>query len=121
MAITGGRTGVRGFVNAVQFGDSAQVLRTEVESLAWSGNWNGAVLQPYAFYDVGQKSGGNDMQSLTLASAGFGLRLAPVKVEGFSADVFAARKTQGSELDLTPASRSVVNENTLWATVTYRF
>lgn len=121
--IAGDRLGVRGFMNAALLGDSTKVLRTELEPLMLRSDWDGYVAQPYVFYDVGHKRGGNDERELTASSRGLGLRLHPgqVNANGFSADVFGARKTHGADLDLIPGSTNTVSKTTFWATGTYRF
>ena len=121
IAVAGDRAGVRGFINSVLMGDSAAVLRLELEPLALAQAWSGYVSQPYAFYDAGYKCGGNDERELTVSSAGLGWRLVPQGGTGLSLDVFAARKGQGAALDLVPGTTSQVDRTTYWAVGSYRF
>lgn len=121
MAVAGDRAGVRGFINSVLMGDSAAVLRWELEPLALAQAWSGYASQPYAFYDAGYKRGGNDERNLTVSSAGLGWRLMPQDGTGLSLDVFAARKGQGAALDLVPGTTRQVDRTTFWAVGAYRF
>ena len=121
MPIAGDRMGVRGFINSVLLGDAAQVLRNEIEPLVMRSKWDAYVTQPYVFYDVGHKRGGNDERALLVSSRGLGLRLNHVQATGFSMDVFGARKIHGASFDLVPSSTNEVSKTTYWATGTYRF
>jgi len=121
MTIAGDRMGVRGFINSVLLGDAAQVLRSEIEPLVMRSKWDAYVTQPYVFYDVGHKRGGNDERALLVSSRGVGMRLTPVQTKGFSLDVFGARKIHGATLDLMSGSTNEVSKTTYWATGTYRF
>jgi hemolysin activation/secretion protein len=121
MAVAGDRAGVRGFINSVLMGDSATVLRWELEPLVLNQGWQGYTSQPYVFYDVGSKRGGNDERKLSVSSSGVGWRLTPQSMTGLSLDVFAARKGQGAKLDLVPGTTREVDKTTYWATGTYRF
>jgi len=121
MAIAGDRMGVRGFMNSVLLGDAAQVLRNEIEPLVMRSKWDAYVTQPYVFYDVGHKRGGNDERALLVSSRGLGIRLNHVQATGFSMDVFGARKIHGASFDLMPGSTSEVSKTTYWVTGTYRF
>lgn len=121
MSISGDRNGVRGFVNAALLGDKASVLRLTADPLGLRGVWMDYSIQPYAFYDVGRKSGGNDGRTLTVSSTGLGMRVIPVASSGLSLDAFAAKKLVGSTLDLVPGSTRAVDTTTYWLAGTYRF
>ena len=121
MSIAGDRNGVRGFVNAALLGDTAAVLRLSADPLSLQTTWMNYSIQPYAFYDVGQKRGGNDERTLTVSSAGLGMRVSPLELSGLSLDAFAAQKLRGSDLDLLPGSSLTVDPVTYWVAGTYRF
>lgn len=121
MSIAGGRSGVRGFVNAVATGDTAVVMRLDVEPLALNYTDRGYALQPYGFYDAGHKRGGNDERVLTLSSVGLGWRLAPLQSKGWFLDAYAAKKLKGASQDLLPGFAGVVDETTYWLSANYRF
>jgi hemolysin activation/secretion protein len=121
MAIVGDRNGVRGFVNAALLGDSASVLRLELEPNTLRSTMADFTSQPYGFYDVGRKRGGSDERTLSVSSTGLGWRLVPLHVSGLTMDVFAARKINGASLDLKPGALGEVGKTTYWLTSTYRF
>jgi len=121
MAIAGDRMAVRGFINSVLMGDSAVVLRLELEPLAMSQGWENTTVQPYVFYDSGYKRGGNDERTLSVSSSGLGWRLSPKDMAGFTLDAFVAHKLHGAALDLVPGTTQQVDKTTFWSTGTYRF
>jgi hypothetical protein len=123
MAIAGDRISVRGFMDSVLMGDSAAVLRLEIEPLALNQAWDLTTSQPYAFYDVGYKRGGNDLRTLSVSSAGFGMRFRsqPQNMTESSLDIFIAHKLRGADLDLLSGTNQQVDRNTLWAIGAYRF
>lgn len=121
MSIAGDRNGARGFVNAALLGDKASVLRLTADPLALRDVWMDFSFQPYAFYDVGHKSGGNDNRTVTVSSTGLGIRVVSLASSGLSLDAFAAKKLQGSTLDLVPGTTRAVDTTTYWLAATYRF